>query len=68
MFQLITAAQMFFASRRHDQRGATMVEYGLIVALIAVVVAIAATVLGGNISSLFDNTASSVSRQASQIS
>ncbi|MFC6703966.1 Flp family type IVb pilin [Flexivirga alba] len=34
-------------------RGATMVEYGLIVALIAVVVAVAAATLGTDIASLF---------------
>ncbi|WP_446666296.1 Flp family type IVb pilin [Flexivirga sp. B27] len=35
-------------------RGATMVEYGLLVALIAVIVAVAATTLGEGIAGLFD--------------
>lgn len=35
------------------EEGATMVEYGLMVALIAVVVAIAATTLGTGIAQLF---------------
>jgi len=56
MIQLLNAIQMFFASRSDDERGATMVEYGLIVALIAVVVAIAATVLGHGVSTLFNTT------------
>lgn len=36
-----------------EEDAPTMVEYGLLVALIAVVVAVAATVLGGGISTLF---------------
>jgi pilus assembly protein Flp/PilA len=41
--------------RAHEDRGATMVEYGLMVALIAVVVAVGAGVLGGNINDLFED-------------
>lgn len=37
-----------------DDEGATMVEYGLMVALIAVVVAVGAATLGTNIKALFD--------------
>lgn len=36
-----------------EEDAPTMVEYGLLVALIAVVVAVAATVLGGGIAGLF---------------
>jgi pilus assembly protein Flp/PilA len=43
-----------------DDRGATAVEYGLLIALIAVVIIAAVTVLGGNLSSLFTRVASSV--------
>jgi pilus assembly protein Flp/PilA len=43
-----------------DERGATAVEYGLMVALIAVVIIIAVTALGGNLSKIFDRTASAV--------
>lgn len=35
------------------EKGATMVEYGLMVALVAVVVGVAAAVLGKNISTMF---------------
>ena len=38
---------------RRDDDGAAMVEYGLLVGLIALVVAIAATVLGQDISDMF---------------
>ena len=42
------------------EEGATMVEYGLIVALIGVVVAVAVTTLGTNLSSKFTKVATSV--------
>jgi pilus assembly protein Flp/PilA len=42
-------------SFRRDDDGAAMVEYGLLVGLIALGVAAAATTLGGNISTLFTN-------------
>jgi Flp pilus assembly pilin Flp len=38
----------------HEDKGAAMVEYGLLVALIAVVVAVGATTLGEGIFGLFD--------------
>jgi pilus assembly protein Flp/PilA len=50
-----------FRSFVNDEDGATMVEYGLMVALIAVVVAVAAATLGTNISTLFGNVATTVS-------
>ena len=43
----------FIIDRLNREEGASMVEYGLLVALIAVVVAVAATVLGNGISTLF---------------
>ena len=43
-----------------DERGATAVEYGLMVALIAVVIIVAVSALGGNLTSIFNSTASAV--------
>jgi pilus assembly protein Flp/PilA len=43
-----------------DDRGATAVEYGLMVALIAIVIIGAVEFLGTNLSSIFDAVASSV--------
>jgi pilus assembly protein Flp/PilA len=43
-----------------DDRGATAVEYGLMVALIAVVIIIAVTLLGTNLNDLFQKVAVSV--------
>jgi pilus assembly protein Flp/PilA len=44
-----------------DKRGVTMVEYGLMAALIAVVCITAVTTLGTDLSSKFNTIASSVS-------
>ena len=43
-----------------DDRGATAVEYGLMVALIAVVIIIAVAALGSSISDIFNTAASSI--------
>jgi pilus assembly protein Flp/PilA len=43
-----------------SDRGATAVEYGLIVALIAVVVIVAVALLGNNLLGVFNKVASSV--------
>lgn len=40
--------------------GATMVEYGLMVALIAIVALVAVTVLGGSVRDIFQNVANSL--------
>jgi pilus assembly protein Flp/PilA len=47
------------AGLRND-RGATAVEYGLMVALIAIVIIVAVSLLGSNLSTLFNNVATSV--------
>lgn len=43
-----------------DERGASLVEYALLVALIAVVCIVAVTLLGGNASAKFSNVGSSL--------
>jgi pilus assembly protein Flp/PilA len=45
---------------RMAERGATAVEYGLMVALIAIVIIVAVALLGGNLSALFNKVATSV--------
>lgn len=59
MKTLAIKAHMALTNARND-RGATGVEYGLIVALIAVVIIVAVTLLGGNLRNLFGGVASSV--------
>jgi pilus assembly protein Flp/PilA len=44
-----------------DDRGASLVEYALLVALIAIVCIAAITLLGNNASAKFDATANSIS-------
>jgi pilus assembly protein Flp/PilA len=56
MTRSIVSARKFIA----NEDAPTMVEYGLLVALIALIVAIAASVLGQGISTLFNTTANSV--------
>ena len=43
-----------------DEEGATMVEYGLLVALIALVAIVGVTLLGTNLKALFTAAANSV--------
>ena len=47
-------------SMSRDDEGATMVEYGLLVALIALVALGAVTTLGKNLSTLFNNVATTI--------
>ena len=56
MTKFIASAKKFIKS----EDAPTMVEYGLLVALIAIVVAVAAKALGSSVSTLFNTVASSV--------
>ena len=47
-------------ARLNDERGATAVEYGLMVALIAVIIIAAVSLLGNNLSTTFNNVASQI--------
>ena len=57
MLQLLTEIQARSTARARDERGATAVEYGLMVALIAVVIIAAVTLLGTNLRDMFNNIA-----------
>jgi pilus assembly protein Flp/PilA len=54
MNKLIAKAQAVRATR---EQGATAVEYGLMVALIAVAIIAAVTLLGSKVSAMFDSVA-----------
>ena len=61
---MITQWNMFVAwltARIKSERGASLVEYALLVALIAVVCIAAVTLLGESASSKFDTTQSAIS-------
>jgi pilus assembly protein Flp/PilA len=64
MLQTIVSIQSWLAARSSDERGATAVEYGLMVALIAVAIIVAVTLLGDNLSDLFNSTAGEVAPAA----
>jgi pilus assembly protein Flp/PilA len=55
MDKLFIAIQSFFTSRDDEDRGATMVEYGLLVAFIALVALVGPTFLGTQLSALFND-------------
>lgn len=48
------------AAQLRDERGATAVEYGLMVALIAVVIIGAVTLLGTNLNAMFNRIAGAI--------
>ena len=54
MIRAIAKFQTKMFMLRNDEKGATAVEYGLMVALIAVVIIIAVGALGGRLGELFD--------------
>jgi pilus assembly protein Flp/PilA len=45
---------------RREEKGATAVEYGIMVALIAVVIIVAVGLIGGNLTTTFNSVACSV--------
>ena len=59
-FFIMTTTNIRTASQRRDETGATAVEYGLMVALIAIIIIVAVALLGTNLSGIFDKTAGSV--------
>jgi pilus assembly protein Flp/PilA len=53
---------LILAKLREDERGATLVEYALLVALIALVAIVGITATGTSISSLFSQIATSLTK------
>jgi pilus assembly protein Flp/PilA len=62
MLALVMLIQHLLTSRPayHDDRGASAVEYGLLVALIAAVIVVAVTLIGTNLTSVFDKVAHAI--------
>ena len=50
----------FFKGFSKDESGATAIEYGLIAALVAVVLIAALTLVGNDLSNMFNNVANSL--------
>ena len=57
MLELYVSAVNNLATIRQSERGQTMAEYGIILALIAVICAVAVGLLGGAISDALDSVA-----------
>lgn len=60
MMQILQTLQAWVAVRRDDERGATAVEYGMIVALIAAVIVAVVATLGGQIQTAFQTIVSAL--------
>jgi pilus assembly protein Flp/PilA len=56
LFNLVGMLKLRFGR----DEGQTMAEYGILIAVIAIIVVVAAVVLGTNLSSLFSTTATKV--------
>jgi len=57
---LVYIQHALFQTLQRDDRGATAVEYGLMVALIAAVIVAAVTLLGTNVTSIFNSVANAI--------
>jgi len=58
-FKLSTAARLVSRFRR-EESGATMVEYGIMVALVAAIAIVAVGVLGGQVRDTFSNVSTRI--------
>ena len=61
MIEAIEYLRIRLAVASKSERGASAVEYGLLVALIAIIIIVAVSLLGSNLSSIFNKTANSIS-------
>ena len=57
---MLNHLRSLIAGRRNDETGASAVEYGLLVALIAAVIVVAVFTLGGFVSDTFDSTCTEI--------
>ena len=57
MTKLLVSLQALVNSLRSDEQGATAVEYGLMVSLIAIVIIAAVTLIGTNLNGIFSTVA-----------
>ncbi len=60
MVRLKNFAKNYITKTLRKEEGATMVEYGLMVALIAMACIVAITLLGTNLNTLFNNVANAL--------
>ena len=60
MIEAVEYLRIRLAAMAKTERGASAVEYGLLVALIAVAIIVAITLLGGKLSGVFNKTTASL--------
>jgi pilus assembly protein Flp/PilA len=60
MINLINTVHAWLLSHTKSEKGATAVEYGLMVSLIAVAIIIAVTALGDALVAIFDEVAAAI--------
>ena len=60
MLQLLVTLQTLLHRPERDDEGATAVEYGLMVSLIAVVIILAVTAIGVNLKTMFNDVATKI--------
>ena len=61
MIEAIEYLRIRLAAATKTERGASAVEYGLLVALIAIIIIVAVSLLGSNLAGVFNKTANSIS-------
>jgi pilus assembly protein Flp/PilA len=61
MYDVLNYVRIRIVAKARTERGASAVEYGLLVALIAVAIIAGVTLLGGSLSSVFKKSAASIS-------
>lgn len=64
MNKLVVFVQSWIASLENTERGATMVEYGLMLALIAIVCLTAVALIGTNANTIFNTIATKLGAAA----
>jgi len=60
MLKLLVSLQTLAGQLHRDDRGATAVEYGLMVSLIAVAIIAAVTLVGTNLTNIFNTVAGAI--------
>jgi len=61
MHDVVTYVRIRLTAMARTERGASAVEYGLLVALIAIIIIVGVTALGKNLNGLFNRTSNSIS-------
>ena len=61
MYDIFNYVRIRLVAQAKTERGASAVEYGLLVALIAIIIIVAVSAVGSKLSGIFDRTSASLS-------